>query len=294
MGTVVPIYQSQAEAYRAEYGAYISRTATIGAIAMVDLAQTPGDFSDAPTGDLQIMRTLSRVRCHLDLGAGKRSVWHEPGVLSVNPPGFANTIILDHHHRVDVACIPWASLVAQDVEGVLPAGGDFGHVHARANRDPSMTRVFDQLWQSHHDAADSLTGDVATAWIAQRLIDWAKSPTPTERKPVEQLTPRALSLCKERLEAPGADAATLAELAAICRLSPHHFCRAFKSATGLPPHRYQIVARIERARALLLETRLPVAEIGLAVGYDDPSYFSRLFTRETGSSPRAWRREACL
>lgn len=72
-------------------------------------------------------------------------------------------------------------------------------------------------------------------------------------------------------------------------LLPSHFCLAFRASTGLPPHRFQIVKRIERARDLLLDPNLSVAGIAQAVGYDDSAYFSRLFSRETGVTPRQWR-----
>jgi AraC family transcriptional regulator len=44
---------------------------------------------------------------------------------------------------------------------------------------------------------------------------------------------------------------TLAEMAAVARLSPYHFARQFKTATGLPPHQYLIGRRVERAKGLL-------------------------------------------
>jgi AraC family transcriptional regulator len=44
---------------------------------------------------------------------------------------------------------------------------------------------------------------------------------------------------------------TLAEMAAVARLSPYHFARQFRAATGLPPHRYVIARRVERAKHLL-------------------------------------------
>lgn len=47
--------------------------------------------------------------------------------------------------------------------------------------------------------------------------------------------------------------------------------------------------RIERAKELLLSTDTTVSEIGAQVGYDDPRYFSRIFQKSTGESPRAYR-----
>jgi AraC family transcriptional regulator len=84
---------------------------------------------------------------------------------------------------------------------------------------------------------------------------------------------------------------SLAEMASTTRLSTFHFARAFKASTGLPPHRFLVKLRITRARELLEATNLPIGEIAAQVGYDDPSYLARLFRREVGVAPLAYRRE---
>jgi AraC family transcriptional regulator len=86
----------------------------------------------------------------------------------------------------------------------------------------------------------------------------------------------------------------LPELAASVGLSASHFCRAFKTAMGVSPHQYLINLRIARARLLLVETQLSVIDVGAAVGYDDPSYFARLFRRATGLSPAGYRRRVLV
>ena len=84
---------------------------------------------------------------------------------------------------------------------------------------------------------------------------------------------------------------SLAELAAIVRLSPYHFCRAFKQALGVPPHRYQIARRIIWARTLLTDHSLSITEVANIIGYGSASRFSALFRQFTGHSPRAFRRQ---
>jgi AraC family transcriptional regulator len=84
---------------------------------------------------------------------------------------------------------------------------------------------------------------------------------------------------------------SLADLAAIARLSPYHFCRAFKEAVGEPPHRYKMTRRITQAKALLANHSLSVSDVAIAVGYGNPSRFSALFRQITGHSPRAYRRK---
>lgn len=84
---------------------------------------------------------------------------------------------------------------------------------------------------------------------------------------------------------------SLAELAAIVRLSPYHFCRAFKQALGVPPHRYQTARRITWARTLLADHSLSITEVATTIGYGSVSRFSALFRRFTGHSPRVFRRQ---
>jgi AraC-like DNA-binding protein len=72
-------------------------------------------------------------------------------------------------------------------------------------------------------------------------------------------------------------------------LSESHFGRLFRDETGVAPMKFLRDLRIARACELLRRTHLHVAEIAYDVGYSDPAYFSRLFHRQTGTSPRAYR-----
>jgi AraC family transcriptional regulator len=86
----------------------------------------------------------------------------------------------------------------------------------------------------------------------------------------------------------------LDELAAQVNFSAKHFARAFRQSTGVPPHRWMIERRVDRARALLVEGDLSLAEIALACGFADQSHFTAAFRRGTGLTPGAYRREARL
>lgn len=82
---------------------------------------------------------------------------------------------------------------------------------------------------------------------------------------------------------------SLKTLALEAAMSPFHFSRAFKAATGSSPLQYVIRTRIETAQALLKSTTLPVAEIAHRVGYEDLSRFGQHFKRQTGATPAAFR-----
>jgi AraC family transcriptional regulator len=87
-----------------------------------------------------------------------------------------------------------------------------------------------------------------------------------------------------------AEPISLATLAQLARLSPYHFCRAFKQSFGVPPHRFHISQRIERAKALMEKPARSVTDIGLTVGFCEASSFTAAFRRETGLTPSSYRR----
>jgi len=82
---------------------------------------------------------------------------------------------------------------------------------------------------------------------------------------------------------------SLTELASVAGMSPFHFAREFKRTTGTTPHQYLIKFRIDRAKALLAESKLPLVEVGFRSGFSHQSHFTRLFHRVTGTTPHSYR-----
>lgn len=78
-------------------------------------------------------------------------------------------------------------------------------------------------------------------------------------------------------------------LAAVAHMSPAHFSRTFATTFGETPHRYLQRRRIERAMALLRQTRLPVTEVAREVGYESLGTFGRTFRSVVGASPGDYR-----
>jgi AraC family transcriptional regulator len=83
---------------------------------------------------------------------------------------------------------------------------------------------------------------------------------------------------------------SLAFVARECKLSVSHFARSFKQCTGKPPHRWLLENRVAKAKELMLDARLPLAEIALECGFSDQSHFTRVFSRTVGTSPGSWQR----
>ena len=82
----------------------------------------------------------------------------------------------------------------------------------------------------------------------------------------------------------------LATLAHLVRLTPFHFCRAFKQSFGTPPIRYQANRRIEHAKLLLAIPTMSITEIGLKIGFGCSSSFTAAFRKATGFTPTEYQR----
>jgi len=78
---------------------------------------------------------------------------------------------------------------------------------------------------------------------------------------------------------------TLADLAAQAALSEYHFARMFRQSMGLAPHQYVMQRRMEKAKALVQHTAMPLTEIALACGFNSASHFSNRFRSVTGMTP---------
>ncbi|MGX9961680.1 helix-turn-helix domain-containing protein [Roseomonas sp. F4] len=133
-----------------------------------------------------------------------------------------------------------------------------------------------------------LHGDGLAAELLDSLAQLAGSAGPSEAQGL--LAPwqlrRAVEILRERLD----ENVRMHELAAETRLSVSYFCRAFKASTGMPPHRWQLQARIERVKELLLDDRDSMAEIAVMAGFADQAHMTRTFSRMAGMSPGAWQR----
>ena len=105
-----------------------------------------------------------------------------------------------------------------------------------------------------------------------------------------------LSMRKQRqvveyIEQHLAEEISILALANLAKLSPHHFARAFRYSFGLPPHRYHMIRRMNRARDLLLRSTLPVTQIGVQIGFRETSSFTRAYRRYSGTTPSEFRRQ---
>jgi AraC family transcriptional regulator len=98
---------------------------------------------------------------------------------------------------------------------------------------------------------------------------------------------RATELLREHL----AGGILLSRVARECGMSVSHFARSFRASLGVSAHRWLVLRRIERAKALMLTTQSPLSDIALEAGFSDQASFNRTFRQLVGISPGRWRRE---
>jgi transcriptional regulator GlxA family with amidase domain len=100
---------------------------------------------------------------------------------------------------------------------------------------------------------------------------------------------RRLLRARDRMDAASHEDWPVRRLASVSGVSEAHFARSFKRAFGLPPHRYLLTRRIERATALLRDTDLPITDIAFETGWSSLGTFGRIFRDITGKAPAEFR-----
>jgi len=101
---------------------------------------------------------------------------------------------------------------------------------------------------------------------------------------------RRLLRARDRMDATSHEEWPVERLARVSRVSAGHFAREFRNAFGVPPHRYLLTRRIERATTLLRDTNLSVTEVAFQTGWQSLGTFGRIFRDVTGESPGALRK----
>ena len=103
------------------------------------------------------------------------------------------------------------------------------------------------------------------------------------------LSPRDLMRAKELIDANLSGAVSVAALGRECGMSPNHFGRAFKQSTGVPPHRWLLLRRVELAMGLIERGEMTMSDVAAATGFADQSHLIRVFSQIAGTTPKAWK-----
>jgi AraC family transcriptional regulator len=127
-----------------------------------------------------------------------------------------------------------------------------------------------------------------------RTYSTSAKPLRADKKPPRVLARkhlnRAIELIHDSLERP----LSLKEISEAANVSPYHFIRLFRKATGMSPHQYLLRQRLELARRLLIESQKPISEVASLAGFYDQSHLNYHFKRAFKMTPAAFRKNRNL
>jgi AraC family transcriptional regulator len=233
-------------------------------------------------GPVRVERELHGALVDRIVHPGGLFVLPARSTFSVQLGGALSTIHLYvRHHYVQQAA---RDLVVGDPDRVdiVPRLGE---------RDSFIGNIADtaqQLVRQH------VTGDLCPESLAHllatRLILCHSTAQLSKPLPVEGLSSKTLARLDEFIDDNIDQTISVSDLANAVSLTPFLLSRQLKVAVGQSPHQYLISARVERAKRLLRSTDMPIAEIAFYCGFSHQEHLTRLFGREVGITPAAYRR----
>lgn len=183
-----------------------------------------------------------------------------------------------------------------ELSGALSRPVSAGDVHYMAGLDDDFLRttgyrINEELGRETsagpilvESLARAMAAHLVSRYSSAHLVEVGASPVAIDDRRLR----RVVEYIHENIEA-DISLATLADLACLSR---HHFARAFRAATGVPPHRFISGLRFKRAQDLLAHSETSLAEIALCCGFSSQSTFTRAFRRQLRVSPGEFRRNA--
>lgn len=220
-----------------------------------------------------------------------RDGWTEtssiPGCATIVPAGMPTGWLVDG--ELDVVTLSMNSAVLAE----RPHAEQFSRMRF-AFADPlgvALTRQI--LAELYAPQAEERTAYVAAMVNALKahILSGPPAGGNTTEIPVSDFSAYRLHRIMNRILADPAGNYPLEEMAAMAGITPSHFCRVFKKATGISPHHYVLKARLDRAQQMLVQTDLSLAHLAEATGFASQSHFSRAFKGWFGTTPSAYRQQ---
>jgi AraC family transcriptional regulator len=215
-----------------------------------------------------------------------------PGSILVLPAGHARRAYWrgpteSVHVHLDPGLVSRVAAEALDLDPgrvALPAVGALTHPQIQA----AILAISAEL--ADGAAGGRLLAESLANVVAVHLIRHFAPADRVAHRPRGGLSERKLRAALEYIEDHLDSELTLDAIAAVAHLSPYHFARMFKTSTGLPPHRYVITRRVERAKRLLRDGGdLSLAQVAARSGFWDQGHFTRHFKRLVGVTPKRFR-----
>lgn len=243
-----------------------------------------------PLAQLTIAGVLKASgRAELDFGEGwTKSFEVRGGVFGPQPMNQECHFRIQAGHSLLCAYIP-ACAIHQQLANVGIFDDPFRSLYARFSSDSRGLAHLSGMWNAMKigGPANNLLIDAHVIALlgvmmveAQDIQRFVSAPT---------LDNRRLARVVDYIEINFGAPLLITELAAIAMMSPVHFGRSFKSATGYAPYQYLMLRRIEHSRRMLRNKALAITEIAYLCGFAGPSHFSAAFSKTMGSAPFIYR-----
>jgi AraC family transcriptional regulator len=276
---------------------YVDGIYTPGAMGstLISATQPAGDMSDPAVDEIVLAYSPDCNRdamAQIDAGTGTLDCSFAGENLIVFPPNYANSIIIDRPHKATLLSLPSYEAKKALENTNLSPNLDFGLLHAGMFQDSFLIQSLNRLrdWCSPEHASFGLAREGLVLAILLRMAELAGN-AKLAALPHKHgmLATWQIKRVTERLQTDLAASATLEELATLVGLSKFHFCRAFSQTMGCSPMQYLIDQRLALATTLLKTSTLAIADVAAQIGYDDPSYFTRLYRLKNGVTPKTIR-----
>lgn len=260
----------------------------LNGIRISDACFCPAHFPEHSQPEIKIGVPLenSSIQVHWQTASGnQKHQWIQTGQVSIIPAHLQREIVWERESEL-VAIYLNSDIVARATEEF--GGETFEIVENWTASDPL-------IWQLGLTLRSELQrGDPERLYvesIATLLAVHVRRYYSTQKKPLREwdggLPKHKLQQVIDYIHAYLDRDLSLTELAALVQMSPHHFTRLFKRSTGFTPHQYVVRTRVERAKQLLLQGKLTIAQIAYMVGFAHQSHLNRHFKRHLGVTPKA-------
>jgi AraC family transcriptional regulator len=211
-----------------------------------------------------------------------------PGSLSLFPCGTVCCARSQEAHEVLVVSVSPQVLSNAGFEYL-----DFSHAELQPRPyllDPQIEQICRalKLEAESNYLSGPLYGEALGLAFSSRLLTRYSARNSSTRRS-GGLGPQALRRVVDYIDSELSSPLRMNSLAQVAGLSQYRFAHNFKEHTGLPPYKYVLRARIEKAKRMLKDTDLPIIEIALAVGFQSLSQFNSIFKRAMGTTPSSFR-----
>lgn len=242
----------------------------------------PEHFHD----DLYIISLITSGACYC-LGTGQKdSITGPGGVTLLNPGQIHSGVPVNRGHLSYTNCYIHLEAMNSLARELEISGNATPEFTAAILADPLITALLENLFRTMISSRDSLEKEAIMIssfhFIFSRYGQQGPSNQGSKRR--HQPVTRARALLSQELDRK----LTLEDVAQSVGLSRYHFLRTFKQETGIAPHQYRTLKRLETAKTLL-KKGVPAAQIALETGFTDQSHFANTFKRYFGATPMQYR-----